>query len=91
MLPARVWRLVGGWSCFNAVSRGDALVLRDGVGAPARMDGRGRLTLPAWLRTACDTGGSVLVAAHRPDAGVVVVSPVRVLDALVGGLVGEVS
>ena len=90
IVPARAWPSHGR-AGLCAVSRGDALVLREGTGAAVGVDRRGRLTLPPWLRSACGPGGSVLVAARRPDAAVVVVSPVSVLDALVAGLVGEVS
>jgi DNA-binding transcriptional regulator/RsmH inhibitor MraZ len=54
-----------------------------------RVDGRGRVTLPAWLRQAGEYGSPVLVAARRPDARVVLVTPAALLDAFVEGLTGE--
>jgi hypothetical protein len=43
--PSVPWQDVAGM-------RGGGLVLADGMGAPARVDRRGRLTLPAWLLSA---------------------------------------
>jgi hypothetical protein len=73
--------------------RGRALVLRDGEGAEVHADRRGRVILPAWLRSACGPGdAAVIVAVRRPPAGdVAVIAPVNVLDALVGDLAGEVA
>lgn len=97
LLPADAWRVLGAWGTVAAVMRGRALVLRDGEGAEVRADRRGRVTLPAWLRSACAPGdgpgdAAVIVAVRRPPAGdVAVIAPVNVLDALVGDLVGEVA
>jgi hypothetical protein len=93
MLPAVAWRLLGGWGSLGAVTRGRALVLHDAEGATVNADPRGRVTLPAWLGSACGPGdGAVIVAVRRPPAGdVAVIAPVNVLDALVGDLAGAVA
>ncbi len=85
--------MLGGWGSVGAVTRGPALVLRDGEGAPVNADRRGRVRLPAWLRSACGPGdAAVMVAVRRPPVGdVAVIAPVNVLDALVGDLAGEVA
>ena len=92
-LPADAWSVLGAWGSVGAVMRGRALVLRDGEGAEVHADRRGRVTLPAWLRSACGSGdAAVIVAVRRPPAGdVAVIAPVNVLDALVGDLAGEVA
>jgi hypothetical protein len=77
---------------IRAVSRGIMLVLRSGgVGAPVRVDGRGRMALPAWLRRMSEPTGSVLVAARHPEPSVVVLAPTGVLDSLIDEVVGEAS
>jgi hypothetical protein len=77
---------------IRAVSRGPMLVLRaGGVGVPVRVDGRGRLALPAWLRRMCEPTGSVLVAARHPESSVVVVASTGVLDSFVDDVVGKVG
>lgn len=92
MVPAGAWRWLSVWGRLGAVTREGALVVRDGEGAAVHPDGRGRLTLPAWPRSACDAGvGSVLVAVRRPQGDVAVISPVDVLDALMGDLAGELA
>ena len=93
MLPAGAWRVLTSWGRLGAVTRGRALVLRDGEGAAVNADQRGRVTLPAWLRSACSSGdGAVIVAVRRRPAGdVAVIAPVSVLDALVEDLAGEVA
>ena len=93
MLPADAWGVLAAWGSVGALTRGPALVLRDGEGAEANADRRGRVTLPAWLRSACGPGdAAVIVAVRRPPAGdVAVIAPVNVLDALVGDLAGEVA
>jgi bifunctional DNA-binding transcriptional regulator/antitoxin component of YhaV-PrlF toxin-antitoxin module len=91
-LPPAARRIADGLPAVRAVSRDDALVLRrDGLGAAITLDGRGRLILPVWLRRLAAPAGSVLVAARRPDASVVVIAPVGSLDALVEGVCGEVG
>jgi hypothetical protein len=92
-LPANAWAVLDAWGSVGAVMRGRALVLRDGEGAEVHADRRGRVTLPAWLRSACGPGdAAVIVAVRRPPAGdVAVIAPVNVLDALVGDLAGEVA
>ena len=96
MLPAGAWRFVGAWGRVGVVTRGRALVLSEGGDAEVNADGRGRVTLPAWLRSACGAGdgpvrGSVLVAVRRPVGDVAVIAPVNVLDAVAADLVGEVA
>jgi hypothetical protein len=59
----------------RVASRDRALVLcREGLGSLRRLDARGRLTLPGWLRRLVGSGASVLVAASVPDALTVVVT-----------------
>jgi hypothetical protein len=61
-------------------------VLRaDGAGAPMVVDGRGRLSLPAWLRRR--TGGFLVVGTDHATA-MLVIAPVAVLDGLGGILAG---
>lgn len=76
---------------LRAVSRELALLLRSDsvVGAEVRLDGRGRLMLPAWLRRLTDSSRAVLVAARWPDVSLVVISPVSALDALADTAAGE--
>ena len=64
-----------------------AMVLqRDGGGAPMVVDGRGRLSVPAWLRQG---PGASMVVGTRYDAPVVVVAPSTVLDRLGDLLAGS--
>ena len=93
MLPADALGVLGAWGSVGGLTRGPALVLRDGEGAAVHADRRGRVTLPAWMRAACGPGdAAVIVAVRRPPAGdVAVIAPVNVLDALVGDLAGEVA
>ena len=97
LLPADACRVLGAWGTVGAVMRGRMLVLRDGEGAEVHADRRGRVILPAWLRSACGWGdgagdAAVIVAVRRPPAGdVAVIAPVNVLDAVVGDLAGEVA
>ena len=74
-------------------STGTTVVLRrDGRGAVTPADRRGRVLLPAWLRRpAAAEPVVVFVAARRPDASLVVVTPVVDLDALADALAGEVA
>ena len=74
----------------RALCRDLALVLRgDGAGASLTVDGRGRLFLPAWLRQATVSSGSVLVAFRCVEQPMVVLRATGVLDALVDGVAGE--
>jgi len=89
-LPPRARPVADAEEPVRAVSRGLMLVLRPGgVGAPVRLDQRGRLALPHWLRRLCEPTGSVLVAVRHPDASVVVVAPTGLLDSLIDDVVGE--
>ena len=91
-LPAEARPVGDPPSACRAVSRDRALVLRrEGFGTPRQLDGRGRLTLPAWLRRLVGPAGAVLVAASVPEASIVVVTPAAVLDAVVDGLAGEMA
>jgi DNA-binding transcriptional regulator/RsmH inhibitor MraZ len=58
------------------------LHLRDG-GASLAIDRRGRLILPAWLRTPARSSGSVLVAARAAGTPAIVVAPTGVLEGIV--------
>jgi hypothetical protein len=92
-LPADARGLAAGGGVVRASSRGDAVVFRrDGLGAETPVDRRGRLRLPPWLGSHLrSSGGVVFVAARRPDATTVVVTPVAGLDGLADALVGEVG
>ena len=63
------------------------LLNRGGAGTEAWVDGRGRVYLPAWLRSLCDHG--VLVGTRSTD-GVVVVGSTRLLDGFGDRLTGPV-
>jgi hypothetical protein len=92
VLPLDARQVTDGAADVRAMSRDAALVLRDrGPGAEVRLDRRGRLVLPTWLRTLAESTRSVLVAAQWPEASVVVVSPTGSLDALADALAGEVG
>lgn len=92
-LPVDARGVAAGSGVVRASSRSDAVVLRrEGLGAETPVDRRGRLQLPPWLRGHLRlSGGSVFVAARRPDASTVVVTPVAGLDGLADALVGEVG
>lgn len=73
-------------------SRGRAVVLRrSGIGSRRRVDRRGRLLVPCWLRDLVGEHGEVVVSASVPDASVVVLAPVAMLDDLADALTGEGS
>jgi hypothetical protein len=82
-LPSGARQVLGYGSYVQAVTREGMLVLhrRDG-GASLAIDRRGRLILPAWLRTPARSSGSVLVAT-RAVGTPAVVGPTGVLDAIV--------
>jgi DNA-binding transcriptional regulator/RsmH inhibitor MraZ len=84
MLPSGARQVLGSDSCVQAVTREGILVLhqRDG-GACLAIDRRGRLILPAWLRTPARSSASVLVAARAVDTPSVVVAPTDVLERIV--------
>jgi DNA-binding transcriptional regulator/RsmH inhibitor MraZ len=83
-LPSGARQVLGSGSCVQAVTREGMLVLhrRDG-GASLAIDRRGRLILPAWLRTPARSSGSVLVAARAVGTPAVVVAPTDVLEGIV--------
>lgn len=73
-----------------ATSGERALILRrTGLGSRRRVDRRGRLLVPYWLRDLVGDSGEVIVSVGVPDAAVVVVAPVAVLDDLADALAGE--
>ena len=75
---------------MRAESSGPVLALRaDGIGRAVRLDRRGRLYLPGWLRQVA--GAAVVVSARQPEPTTVVVAPCGVLDGLVEALAGEVG
>ena len=82
-LPSAARQALGSGSCAQAVIREGMLVLHqsDG-GASLAIDRRGRLILPAWLRTPALSPGSVLVAARAVGTPAVVVAPTGVLEAI---------
>jgi DNA-binding transcriptional regulator/RsmH inhibitor MraZ len=81
-----------GTASFALAATLDAmLVLHDhGAGASLAIDGRGRLILPAWLRAASRSSGSVLVAARAATVPAVVLAPTDLLDNLMSHVVVEV-
>ena len=83
-LPSGARQVLGSGSCAEAITREGMLVLhlRDG-GASLAIDRRGRLILPAWLRTPARSSGSVLVAARAAGIPAIVVAPTGVLEAIV--------
>ena len=90
-LPPGARQVLGSESSAQAVSRGGVLVLhRGGVGASLPIDGRGRLILPAWLRGAARSSGSVLVAARAASTPAVVLATTDLLEDLVSHVVREV-
>jgi bifunctional DNA-binding transcriptional regulator/antitoxin component of YhaV-PrlF toxin-antitoxin module len=91
-LPSEA-RPAGGQSALLLVtSRERALVIRrTGIGSRRHLDGRGRLTLPEWLRRFVGLNGSVLVAASVPDASTVAIAATSSLDSVLGELAGEVE
>ena len=82
-LPSAARQVLGSGSSVQAATREGMLVLhqRDG-GASLAIDRRGRLILPAWLRTPALSPGSVLVAARAGGTPAVVVAPTGVLEAI---------
>jgi len=92
-LPPEARQLAARTTVVRASSRVGAVVLRpDGTGAATPVDRRGRVLLPAWLRRQVGAqAGAVFVAARRPDASTVVVTPVTGLDDVADALVGEVG
>ena len=90
-LPPGARQVLGSESSAQAVSRGGMLVLHHGgVGASLPIDGRGRLILPAWLRGAARSSGSVLVAARAASTPAVVLATTDLLEDLVSHVVAEV-
>jgi bifunctional DNA-binding transcriptional regulator/antitoxin component of YhaV-PrlF toxin-antitoxin module len=83
-LPSAARRALGSGSCVQAATREGMLVLhqRDG-GASLAIDRRGRIILPAWLRTPARSSRSVLVAARVVGTPAVVVAPTVVLEGIV--------
>jgi hypothetical protein len=83
-LPPGARQVLGSGSCVQAVTREGMLVLhgRD-EGASLAIDRRGRLILPASLRTPAQSSGSVLVAARAAGTPAVVVAPTAVLEGIV--------
>jgi DNA-binding transcriptional regulator/RsmH inhibitor MraZ len=83
-LPSGARQALGSGSCVQAVTREGMLVLhgRD-EGASLAIDRRGRLILPAWLRTPAQSSGSVLVAARVAGTPAVVVAPTAALEGIV--------
>jgi hypothetical protein len=90
-LPPGARQVLGSEPSVQAVSRAGVLVLhRAGVGASMPIDARGRLILPAWLRGAARSSGSVLVAARAASVPAVVLATTDLLEELVSHVVAEV-
>lgn len=62
------------------------VLLLDDAGAAFVVDGRGRLLIPAWLRTGT---ASEVVVGTRNDSSLVVIAPTTTLDTLGDVLSGE--
>ena len=89
-LPPPAWQALGPEPGAEVRSGDLALVLRpDVVGAHFRIDGRGRLFLPAWLRAATGLSGSVLVAARTDGLPMVAVAATGILEDLMDRVTGE--
>jgi len=89
-LPPLARQVLGSEPGVRVVSHELALVLGPGdVGAKARIDGRGRLFLPAWLRQATQSSSSVLVAARTDGSPTVVLVATGILDDLLDRVGGE--
>ena len=85
-------QVLKGEGSVQAISRGLMLVLRcGGIGASFRIDHRGRIVLPAWLRQATQSTGCVLVAARSAPSPTVVVVATGVLESLLDRLVSVVE
>jgi DNA-binding transcriptional regulator/RsmH inhibitor MraZ len=83
-LPSGARQVLGSGSSAQPVTREGMLVLhRQDGGASLAIDRRGRLILPAWLRTPALSSGSVLVAARAAGTPAVVVAPTDVLEGIV--------
>jgi len=103
-LPPPARRALGaetGGVIARAAARGAVLVVRasgDVAGVPVAVDGRGRVSLPAWWRRAC-AGGACAVATRTGtgeaagdaagEGALVMLAPTGVLDGLADVLVGE--
>jgi hypothetical protein len=82
-LPPEARHVLGTGSFALAATRGAMLVLHDhGAGASLAIDGRGRFILPAWLRAASRSSGSMLVAARAATLPAVALAPTDLLDGL---------
>jgi bifunctional DNA-binding transcriptional regulator/antitoxin component of YhaV-PrlF toxin-antitoxin module len=89
-LPDGARQVLGVDTVVRVVCRDLMLVLRrDGVGASVRIDRRGRLSIPAWLRQATQSSGSVLVAARSEATPTVVVAATGILDDLMDHVAAE--
>jgi hypothetical protein len=83
-LPPEARHVLGTESCAPAATRGGMLVLHEhGAGVGLAIDLRGRLILPAWLRSPARSSGPVLVAARAVGTPIVVVALTDVLEDIV--------
>lgn len=71
----------------SALAHGDVLIVRplEGTGRRLRVDGRGRIYVPRWLRS----HDGLLIGALRAER-LVLVAPSRVLDAVGDRLLGSI-
>lgn len=92
-LPTDVRGLVDGpRGTVRAAARRLALVPSDSdavAGFELRVDSRGRLPLPVWLRRQAEPAGAVLLAVRQPEGALVVVTPAGALDAVADSVVRE--
>lgn len=84
LLPAVARRVLGADSteahAVTGIARGDSLVLRPHAqgGRRMRIDGRGRIYLPVWMRR----HPGFLIGTHPADEPAVVIVPAALVDAI---------
>lgn len=91
-LPPSARAVVAAWASPRALTRGEFVLLRPGdAGRPVRIDGRGRLVVPYWLRDAAGPAASLFVGTRREpdDKPIVLLAPPRLLAGFADALVEE--
>jgi bifunctional DNA-binding transcriptional regulator/antitoxin component of YhaV-PrlF toxin-antitoxin module len=91
-LPAAARAAVAGRESLRVSARGEVALLRRGGGGRAvAVDGRGRIVVPRWLRTAAEPDGTLLVGIGTDHDGepIVLLAPPRLLDGFADAVVGE--
>jgi DNA-binding transcriptional regulator/RsmH inhibitor MraZ len=78
----------------RAAAAAEVVVLSTtGAGRRVRVDGRGRVVVPCWLRDAIGPSGALVIGACRGDGcdAMVLLAPARLLCRWADALVGEGS